>query len=386
MSVALSKSELQSDTVQKLVQIDFNYRKDSQVGYYRMSNEAIFNLMKMKASAFRVFLYICKHIDLYPLKLLQDPEFVERFEKGEKDIPAKDRTIEVRARDYIREYNLGSTQGYREFADSAIALFKSEVTWAEQKGDLGVVGLLHPIEKAIFTMRKTSGGETHYISSNNILAFQKDRNGERKSWTATSCEFVLSQDLAQYMFFLRSYFTRIDSNITKGISKPAALLYSFLKMKLDSDPSKSDKIRFLMSLDELNDIDNTNFPSVSKFFSRSKVKFSLDDEITKKTDLHVFFYKDEQTKKGNKYVYAAVEVSRKHCVQVELDGVKEITRPRLPRRPKVLAGSHEEGVWARKTIKILIEHQKQLELVGRKLIKRDRESLERCLEITGGMY
>ena len=76
------------------------------------------------------------------------------------------------------------------------------------------------------------------------------------------------------------------------------------------------------------------------------------DKINANTDISVFY---EPVKSGRKVT--AVKFS--YVVEKDESCIKPL-RPRLFRRPKVVKGSHEEGVWMRKNLALLLEYEVQL--------------------------
>lgn len=75
------------------------------------------------------------------------------------------------------------------------------------------------------------------------------------------------------------------------------------------------------------------------------------EKINANTDLSVIY---EPIKTGRKVT------SVKFTYVVEVGSIEKPLRPRLARRPKVLKGSHEEGVWMRKNLALLLDYEAKL--------------------------
>lgn len=75
------------------------------------------------------------------------------------------------------------------------------------------------------------------------------------------------------------------------------------------------------------------------------------ERINANTDLSVIY---EPIKTGRKVTAV------KFTYVVEVGFIEKPLRPRLARRPKVIKGSHEEGVWMRKNLALLLDYEAQL--------------------------
>lgn len=107
-------------------------------------------------------------------------------------------------------------------------------------------------------------------------------------------------------------------------------------------------------------------------------------EINAKSDLLVSV---EPIKRGRTIKALRFSISvKKEAKTVEVEKNINLTkdgRPKLPQRPQVQKGSHEEGEWARKCIEILLEHEKQLKEQGKELSNDDLELLKKYHSIIG---
>ncbi|WP_305810534.1 hypothetical protein [Photobacterium leiognathi] len=176
--------------------------------------------------------------------------------------------------------------------------------------------------------------------------------------------FILHERLAMEMLFLQRYFTRLDSAITEKLTKPA---------------SQEGGWMISLDLEQCNKLSATKYKTITQFANN----FKLATELTKKTEFDVIHFKDEATKVKKKYMQLNIVFSKKSAGDLEQKGMKNITRKRLPPRPRVTVGSDAEDAWARKCIAILEAYEKELKTVKRKLIKADRERLARYRKIVG---
>ena len=94
------------------------------------------------------------------------------------------------------------------------------------------------------------------------------------------------------------------------------------------------------------------------------------NKINAETELSVIW---EPIKKGRS-VYAV-----KFSYVIENSVLSKPLRPRLNRRPKVTKGSHEEGLWMRKNLALLLSYQKELNIYDPSA-KLNIQDLERMAE------
>ncbi|MCG7500116.1 replication initiation protein [Vibrio sp. Of7-15] len=374
-----------ADLQGKLKQFGYNYQLDKKEQYYRLSNEVITGLLQMRPESWRIFEQLCKKIDVYPLDLLNSPEFIKAFNEGKAVVPESYRTVTLYAKDYIRDYKLSPNTGYREFTLNALSLFDevlSSVSFSSVNGLLKM-GLSHPVSDITFHVQQKKAGENTIASVHRDMMKEKGwtRGGEggNKFWSAASITLVLHEKLAMEMLLLNKYFTRIDGKITRHLTKAGSKLYSLLQMTANSTRPECDGWSLALDLEQCNKLMDTKYKSIAQF----SANFKLPKELTEKTDFDVLFEKDIYSKIGKKFTRIILFFSKKSAVQMEMTGVKKLERPRLPPRPRVRKASHAEGEWARRCMAILVSHQKKLEAVNRVLPKADRDRLVRYRKIIG---
>jgi plasmid replication initiation protein len=171
-----------------------------------------------------------------------------------------------------------------------------------------------------------------------------------------------SKYIEPYLFELKNRFTSINFEYAAKLNTPFSFrLYQWLKKieKLDSPQAHKTKsitleINWMKTQSQL----NGQYPIWKDF--KNRVIEPAIDKINSNTDLSVIY---EPLKKGRK-IYA---IKFNFINETESTGIKPI-RPRLYRRPKVLKGSHEEGLWMRKNLKLLLQYKTELELYDPKAL------------------
>ncbi|MCD9513119.1 hypothetical protein C9I86_13215 [Photobacterium sp. NCIMB 13483] len=373
-----------------LLKFKYNNDLDQKGKLYRLSNDVITGLLQMEPDSWRIFEQIAKKIDIYPLKLLNSEQFLNDLSEGTAVIPAKYRTVTLRAKDYIKDYQLAASTGYREFTLNALSLFDemlTNISFSDTRNSVIDVGLSRPISDITFHVQLNQSEMTqiktvtHQMIKPKGWTQKKAASGdESKHWSAASVSFILHERLAMEMLFLQRYFTRLDSAVTEKLTKPASKLYTLLQMTASSKPvSLEGGWMISLDLEQCNKLSATKYKTITQFANN----FKLATELTKKTEYDVIHFKDEASKVKKKYVQLNIAFSKKSAGDLEQKGLKKITRKRLPPRPRVLVGSDAEGAWARKCIAILEAYEKELKTVKRKLIKADRERLVRYRKIIG---
>lgn len=165
--------------------------------------------------------------------------------------------------------------------------------------------------------------------------------------------FQFSPLVEPHLFELKKRFTAINFEFASKLNTPFSFrLYQWLKKVENLNKNKDGHaISTILNVDWMKDkVSITGYP-VWFDFERRVIKPSVD-KINAETDISVFY---EQVKTGRKVT--AVKFS--YVVEKDESCMKPV-RPRLFRRPKVLKNSHEEGVWMRKNLALLLEYEVQL--------------------------
>jgi plasmid replication initiation protein len=165
--------------------------------------------------------------------------------------------------------------------------------------------------------------------------------------------FQFSPLIEPYLFELKERFTSINFEFASKLNTPFSFrLYQWLKKIENIENNKKNHVRNII-LDIAWMKDKAQLTGYERWdnFNLRLIKPAVD-KINANTDISVFY---EPIKLGRKVT--AVKFS--YVLEKDNSCIKPI-RPRLYRRPKVIKGSHEEGVWMRKNLALLLEYEVQL--------------------------
>ncbi|PSV00594.1 hypothetical protein [Photobacterium kishitanii] len=364
---------------------EFKFNADSERdSHYRLHNSVISCLMQMNPTSWRMFEAVTSGLDIYPFELIEDSDFLSQFTQGKASIPEHFRTVTVHASDYSKRWGLTRSNGHRQFTLDALTLFNETLSTIsfDERSNSADIKLSRPVSDVTFhatVQNKETGATTLDFHDSMIRKNTKDKR-DNTVWQCSSATFVIHEKLALNMLLLQKMFTRIEKSATAPLSKAGAKLYAFMCMISGSRCAVNDAWCMALDLTKCNSLCGTKYNSIVDFARN----FNLPSELTSKSDFDVTAIKDEESKIGRKYMKIKIFFSRKTCKKgiEELAKKGKITRRLVP-RPRVLVGSHEEGVWARKNIKILLEFESKLINVKRILPKADRERLSRYRKIIG---
>lgn len=181
-----------------------------------------------------------------------------------------------------------------------------------------------------------------------------------------------SPGIEPYLFELKERFTRIDFKYAARLNTPFSFrLYQWLKKYEHLNKNKeSDTVSVVLELEWMKK--QAQLLGLYKRWGdfKDKVIQPAIDKINSETDLSVIF---EPIRQGRS-IYAV-----KFNYVVEAAAFTKPVRPRLKRRPKVVKGSHEEGVWMRKNLSLLLGYEKDLKQYDGKA-KLDIKDVERIVE------
>ena len=165
--------------------------------------------------------------------------------------------------------------------------------------------------------------------------------------------FQFSPLVEPHLFELKKRFTAINFEFASKLNTPFSFrLYQWLKKVENLNKNKDGHtISTILNVDWMKDkVSITGYP-VWFDFERRVIKPSVD-KINAETDISVVY---EPIKTGRK----VTDIKFSYVVEKDDSCIKPI-RPRLYRRPKVMKGTHEEGVWMRKNLALLLEYETQL--------------------------
>jgi plasmid replication initiation protein len=165
--------------------------------------------------------------------------------------------------------------------------------------------------------------------------------------------FQFSPLIEPYLFELKERFTSINFEFSSKLNTPFSFrLYQWLKKIERIDNNQNNHVRSII-LDISWMKDKAQLTGYERWdnFNLRLIKPAVD-KINVNTDISVFY---EPIKIGRKIT--AVKFS--YVMEKDESCIKPM-RPRLYRRPKVIKNSHEEGIWMRKNLALLLEYETQL--------------------------
>ena len=207
---------------------------------------------------------------------------------------------------------------------------------------------------------------------NQIIPWLARGTYEKQLDSETCISLEYSKYIEPYLFELSESFTCINFEYASRLNTPFSFrLYQWLiKSKNLNSAKEHEVISVLLELDWMKKQAGLEglYNRWAKF-SEKHIQPAID-LINTKTDISVIW---EPVKKGRS-VYA---VSFSYVM--EKTTVSKLLRPRLNRRPKVTQGSHEEGLWMRKNLALLLSYQKELNIYDPSA-KLNIQDLERMAE------
>lgn len=250
--------------------------------------------------------------------------------------------IELFPSEFVRAFGTNSKNVYRSLKQAA-------------KG-VGRKPIIIPIAGT------TKVRELYWLSYNE---YDNDDNG-------TSIKLKFNSELSPYLFDLKNNFTVIKFEQAAKLNTPFSFrLYQWLIKAKNLDNSKEGhSVQVVLEIDWIKS--QAGLEGKHERWSKfsEKVIQPAVELINAKTDISVIW---KPIKQGRKV----------HAIQfnyvVEAGAFAKPVRPRLKRRPKVVKGSHEEGVWMRKNLKILLDYEKVLKEYD-DAVKLDIKDVERIAE------
>lgn len=164
---------------------------------------------------------------------------------------------------------------------------------------------------------------------------------------------AFSQYIEPYLFELKERFTAINFEYAAKLNTPFSFrLYQWIYKVKNLNLAKSgDAISVQLDVDWMKSQSGIDKKyEVWKDFNIRVIKPAIE-RINAHTDLSVIY---EPIKTGRKVTAV------KFTYVVEAGAFEKPLRPRLARRPKVSKGSHEEGMWMRKNLALLLDYEAKL--------------------------
>ena len=177
--------------------------------------------------------------------------------------------------------------------------------------------------------------------------YDNDQNG-------TSIKLKFNPELSPYLFELKDNFTVFKFEYAAKLNTPFSFrLYQWLiKAKNLNHAKDGQSIQVVLDVSWIKSQAGLEGKHDRWAKFSEKVIQPAIQQINTKTDISVIW---KPLKQGRK-VYA---IQFNYVIEKDNSCTKPI-RPRLYRRPKVMKGTHEEGVWMRKNLALLLEYETQL--------------------------
>lgn len=230
--------------------------------------------------------------------------------------------IRIDVSDFINTYSIDNKNIYAELRDAVRSIMRKPVKMYNEKTEMFE-------EYAWLTKNAYSKTDGSHV----IMKF--------------------SSDIAPYLFELKERFTKIDFKYSAKLNTPFSFrLYQWLKKYENLNKNRNNEI-VCVELDiEWMKLQSQMVGSYERWGDfKDKVIQPSVDKINAETDLSVIW---KPVKTGRKV--SSVQFN----YVVEVASVKKPLRPRLVRRPKVIKGSHQEGVWMRRNLSLLLDYEKAL--------------------------
>lgn len=162
-----------------------------------------------------------------------------------------------------------------------------------------------------------------------------------------------SEEITPYLFELKDRFTAINFEYASRLTTPFSYrLYSWLMEAKHLNKAKQGcAITIELEIDWIKERAGLvgSYERWDKF--KDKVIQPAVDNINTKTDISVIWKPIRQGNATKSITFSYV---------IEESQFTKPTRPRLFRRPKVTAGSHAEGEWMRKNLRLLMAYEVEL--------------------------
>lgn len=231
--------------------------------------------------------------------------------------------INITVREFLDSYEIENNRAYGDLRDAVRGIMRKPIR--------------------LFDSEKNKYIELSWLVKNEY---------ERDPGHGSYVSIQFSPLIQPYLFELQRRFTRIDFKYVSKLNTPFSFrLYQWLKQ--DENLAKSKKRGAIVV--EL-DVEWMKTQSALVGYERwdnfkHRVIQPAIEKINNETDLSVIW---EPVRKGR--TVSSVRFS----YVVEAGACRKPNRPRLYRRPKVIKGSHEEGVWMRKNLSLLLDYEEKM--------------------------
>lgn len=262
--------------------------------------------------------------------------------------PKPDTPYEITPENYRDAYGINPKHMHTKIKDAASGLLRKPITLYHEKN-----GRIMKTERPWFSI-------IEYDTSDD----------DRK----VVLEF--SKYVCPYLYELKRDFTSVNfEDVAKLDTSFSVRLYLWLsRARLLHKTKKGDVTIVTLEIDWMKERAGLSTKySDFRIFRRKLIEPSIE-RINRNTELSVTFSTDLKAGKANSITFSYI---------IERGALSKAKRERLPRRPKVTAGSHAEGVWAQKCISIMTDYELELLNEGKPLPLGDLKKLSNWYAITG---
>jgi plasmid replication initiation protein len=256
-----------------------------------------------------------------------------------------------------RKANIGIIEIYPDEFSEMFNLNKKNI-WRNMKNSLNSI-MTKPVRiKFLDAQGKSKERSISWLSSTEHFTDQVD---------GTKIELNFTESITPYLFELKANFTKINFEYVSRLNTPFSFrLYQWLSREYKS--KKGEYYNLTMTLEMIKKsagFGNKAYPKWRDF--KARVIQPAVDAINQKTNLSISYTVILKGKKAHALNFTYIDEMQKVTTvlgkgeTLELTNVKP-SRPRLLRRPKVKAGSHEEGEWQKVNLKLLSNYLHSLKV------------------------
>jgi plasmid replication initiation protein len=254
-----------------------------------------------------------------------------------------------------RKPNIGIIEIYPDEFSEMFNLNKKNI-WRNMKNSLNSI-MTKPVRIKFLDARgKPKERIISWLGSTEYFTEQTD---------GTKIELNFTEDISPYLFELKANFTKIHFEYVSKLNTPFSFrLYQWLTREYKTE--KGGYYDLTMTIEDIKHsagFGNKAYPQWRDF--KSRVIQPAVDAINQRTNLSISYSVITKGKKAHALTFTYIDEIQKTIKTLENGDTFEYSkakpiRPRLLRRPKVKAGSHEEGEWQKKNLKLLSNYLREL--------------------------
>ncbi|KJG37663.1 hypothetical protein UA32_11910 [Photobacterium angustum] len=393
---------------EEIAQFEHNYRKDALSNIFRISNTAGISLHDISPCGFRLAMALIEKLNIYPMDMLDSDACIERSNVDEINIPMSYRTVELTLSEYQEKTGLTRSGAKSQFASDLLELYEysSNATSPIVPDNTCDQTALISMSRVISRLNvDASNFDKNEKFSNLLNDIQRDKN-KLKKINITKATVVFEEVAASKLFFLKSDFTRISSKRLAAMPAKISKLYMFMvivsgKFNTTSGGKPEKTWRMITNLEGWNHFFRTNYKRLSQLKNdlmatidtlsqntNMRCQLSLTSKVGRKfTEMECVFWKEGEDADLIAKPKRISPVTIKETTPKNTSKSRPV-RPRLPKFPSPGIYKNSKtpydvvlSAWASKTRYILVEHEKVLQKINKKLLAKDRRTLERALKL-----